>query len=67
MSITINHPVNPAPANSQTWTTAEMTAEFDVESFGGGLIFVTHKSDGVRGILEFNGSPRVYHSFTLTI
>jgi len=63
MSIQINHPVNPAPTGEQTWTTAEMTAEFDVSGFGGGMVFVTRKADGKTGTLEFNGSPRLYHSF----
>ena len=63
MSIQINHPVNPAPTGEQTWTTAEMTAEFDVVAFLHGMVAVERKSDGQRGILEFNGMPRVYHSF----
>jgi len=63
MSITINHPVNPAPENTQTWTTEEMTTDFFVTGFGGGMVFVTRKADGVEGTLDFNGMPRVYHSF----
>jgi len=61
--IRINHPVNPAPANEQTWDTTQLQEEFTVTGFGGGLVTVTRKSDGVEGSLEFNGTPRVYHSF----
>lgn len=63
MSIHINHPVNPAPDGEKTWDTAAMQEAFTVDSFGGGMVFVTRKSDGVKGTLEFNGAPRVYHSF----
>ena len=61
--IHINHPVNPPPADAQTWTTAEMQETFTVSGFGGGMVDVTRKSDGQRGTLEFNGQPRVYHTF----
>lgn len=64
MSIKINHPINPAPANEQTWTTAEMTAEFTVDGFFAGMVLVTRKSDGMSGTLQFDGNPRVYHSFS---
>lgn len=63
MSIEINHPVNPAPEGTQTWDTQAVQLEFDITGFGGGMVFVTRKSDGKTGTLEFNGVPRVYHSF----
>ena len=65
MSIQINHPINPAPADAQTWTTDEMQQEFEVMSFAAGMMFVKRKSDGQRGTLEFDGMPRVYHTFTI--
>jgi len=61
--IHINHPVNPAPADATTWDTAAMQEEFTVTGFCAPFVDVTRKSDGVRGTLEFNGSPRVYHTF----
>lgn len=64
--MSINHPINPAPTGSQTWTTAELTAEFEVTGFMAGMVFVTRKSDGVGGVLQFNGNPRIYHSFQTT-
>lgn len=62
MSIHINHPDNPAPANEQTWTTEEMQKEFDVTGFAAGFVFVSRRADGTSGTLQFNGNPRVYHS-----
>lgn len=62
----INHPINPAPENGQTWTTDELTAEFTVNNFVAGMVFVTRKSDGSSGVLQFNGNPRIYHSFYST-
>jgi hypothetical protein len=44
----------------QTWTTAEMTAEFDVLSFMAPFVTVRRRSDGKLGSLEFTHSPRVY-------
>jgi len=64
MSIQINHPVNPAPEGTQTWTSDEMRDDFEVMGFAAGMMFVKRKSDGQRGTLEFNGMPRVYHTFT---
>lgn len=61
--IHINHPVNPAPADAQTWDTAAMQAEFDVSGFCAPFVEVTRKADGVKGTLEFDGMPRVYHTF----
>ncbi len=63
MSIHINHPVNPAPVDAPTWTTTTMQEDFIVTGFGGGMVFVKRKADRQVGTLEFNGNPRVYHSF----
>ena len=64
MTIQINHPTNPAPDEAQTWTTEELQRDFTVVSFLYGLVAVIRKSDGQPGTIEFNGMPRVYHSFT---
>ena len=63
MAIQINYPVNPAPANTQTWDTAQLQEEFTVTGFCAPYVDVTRKADGTKGMLEFNGAPRVYHSF----
>ena len=47
----------------QTWTTAEMQAEFDVVGFAAPFVVVHRKSDGSLGTLEFTHSPRVYFGF----
>ncbi len=62
MSVQINHPDNPAPEDTQTWTTAEMQAEFEVLAFLAPFVEVRRKSDGAVGMLQFDGMPRVYHS-----
>jgi len=48
----------------QRWTTDQVRELFDVHSFLAPFCFVTRKSDGVRGSLEFTHSPRVYFNFT---
>jgi hypothetical protein len=61
--VTINHPVNPAAEGVETWDSFSMQSEFRASGFGDGLVFVTRRRDGVKGTLEFNGTPRVYHTF----
>jgi hypothetical protein len=45
------------------WTTEELRAEFDVKGFAFGFCIAVRKSDGVKGSLDFDHSPRVYYSF----
>lgn len=47
-------------SGGQTWTTAQLTAEFDVQGFMAPYVVVRRKSDGARGSLEFTHSPRFY-------
>ncbi len=61
--IHIHHPYNQAPADTETWDTKAMQEVFTVVGFVAGSVAVTRKSDGVQGSLEFNGMPRVYHTF----
>ena len=49
--------------HGQVWTTSEMQQEFDAIGFAAPLIVVRRKSDGVRGSLEFQHSPRMYFNF----
>ena len=44
-------------------TTDEMTALYEVDSFCMGLVFVTRKSDGLKGTLDFSHMPRLYFNF----
>lgn len=48
----------------RTWTTDEMTAEFEVQGFAAPWVVVRRRSDGVRGTLEFTHAPRRYFDFT---
>ena len=45
------------------WTTDAMQQEFDVIGFGYGYVAVERKSDGVKGSLDFDHTPRVYFNF----
>ena len=46
------------------WTTAELSAEFEVIGFMAPFVAVRRKSDGVKGSLMFTHSPRYYFDFT---
>ncbi len=47
----------------ETWTTKELTKDFNVIGFGFPFVVVIRKSDGVKGSLEFRHSPRVYFNW----
>lgn len=49
-----------AADTGQTWTTQELTADFEVMGFAAPFVVVRRKADGVTGMLEFTHSPRVY-------
>jgi len=49
--------------HGQVWSTAELQDDFDVIGFGAPLVVVRRKSDGVKGSLMFQGSPRFYFGF----
>ena len=49
--------------HGQVWDTNELRRDFDVLGFAAPLVVVRRKSDGVRGSLEFQHSPRFYFSF----
>lgn len=44
-------------------TTAEMMDLYEAVGFGGGLVVVRRRSDGVLGSLQFDHSPRLYYGF----
>lgn len=50
-------------AEDDIWTTDEVQKVFAVESFAAPFVFVTRKSDGVKGTVQFDHSPRVYYGF----
>lgn len=47
----------------QVWTTDEMSADFEAIGFAAPYIVVRRKSDGKKGSLEFQHSPRFYYNF----
>lgn len=55
----------PAPPEDaeQTWTTEEMTRDFEAIGFAAPYIVVRRRADGVEGSLEFTHRPRVYFGF----
>ena len=49
----------------QVWNTEELSRDFEVIGFMAPLVVVLRKSDGEKGSLEFQHSPRLYFSFSL--
>jgi hypothetical protein len=50
----------------QTWTTDEMTRDFEVKGFSAPYVVVIRKSDRQLGSLQFTHNPRVYFNFQPT-
>ena len=49
--------------HGQVWSTDELSHDFEVIGFAAPLVVVRRKSDGLKGSLMFQGSPRFYFSF----
>ena len=49
--------------HGQVWNTDELRREFDVIGFAAPLVVVRRKSDGIKGSLEFQHSPRFYFNW----
>lgn len=47
----------------QVWDTGELQDDFQVVGFMAPFVVARRSSDGVRGSLTFQHSPRFYHSF----
>jgi len=56
-------PTPPADVG-QTWSTEQLTEEFEVLGFSAPFVVVRRKSDGVKGSLEFTHMPRVYFNWS---
>jgi hypothetical protein len=50
-------------ADEPQWTTLEVSEQFELLSFIAPLVVVRRRSDGVKGTLQFNHSPRIYFGF----
>jgi hypothetical protein len=61
--MTIKNYDSPDLVEGQTWTTEELTEQFDVIAFAAPFCKVKRRSDGVEGYLQFKHSPRVYFDF----
>ena len=58
-----NQPFVDLAAADKRYTTAEMSAEFEVIGFMAPFVAVRRKADGVKGSMEFTHSPRFYFNF----
>ena len=48
----------------RVWNTEELSQEFEVVGFMAPLVVVRRRSDGKKGSLEFQHSPRFYFNFS---
>ena len=49
--------------HGKVWDTTELQQDFQVLGFMAPLVVVARKSDGVKGSLYFQASPRLYYGF----
>jgi hypothetical protein len=49
--------------HGQVWDTEQMIADFEAVGFMAPYVVVRRRSDGVKGSLEFQHSPRFYFNF----
>lgn len=47
----------------RSWTTDELTSDFQVHGFLAPFVVVTRRADGMKGTLMFQHSPRRYFNF----
>jgi hypothetical protein len=49
--------------HGQVWDTQQLSDDFEVLGFMAPLVVVRRRSDGMRGSLMFQASPRLYFGF----
>lgn len=49
--------------HGRVWSTSELQEEFEALGFMAPFIIVRRRSDGAKGSLMFQGSPRFYFAF----
>lgn len=49
--------------HGQVWDTSQLQKDFSVLGFMAPFVVVARKSDGVKGSLKFQHSPRLYYGF----
>jgi hypothetical protein len=50
--------------HGQVWDTEQLQEDFQVVGFMAPVVVVRRRSDGIRGSMLFQHSPRLYHSFS---
>lgn len=50
--------------HGQVWDTDQLTADYTVDGFAAPFVIVRRKSDGKKGSLLFQHSPRFYYGFS---
>ena len=50
-------------AHGQVWDTDQLVRDFEAVGFMAPLVVVRRRSDGVKGSLEFQNSPRFYFNW----
>ena len=50
--------------HGKVWSTDEMCQDFEAIGFMAPLVVVRRRSDGVKGSLMFQHSPRLYYGFS---
>lgn len=61
--IETDQPLRDLAQADQRWDTQELQRDFIVRSFLAPFVFVTRKSDGAKGTMEFTHRPRFYFNF----
>ncbi len=61
--IETDQPARDLAQADQRWNTEEVQRDFIIRSFLAPFVFVTRRSDGVKGSMEFTHSPRFYFNF----
>jgi hypothetical protein len=49
--------------HGQVWDTGQLQDDFEVLGFGAPLVVVRRRSDGMKGSLFFQHTPRLYYGF----
>ena len=61
--IETDQPLRDLAQADQRWDTQQLQRDFIVHSFLAPFVFVTRKSDGAKGTMEFTHRPRFYFNF----
>ena len=65
--LALGQPYDDLEKADERWTTDQVREMFEVHSFLAPFVFVTRKSDGKKGTLEFTHAPRWYPDCNLMV